>query len=86
MAGETASMTINLQELLAGELAADIRTDGRAHSRFLQTLDRYLLNEYVATSPEDAAAIKSVTQAGNPSEFAAYNAGSAVPNPRPHAG
>lgn len=76
-------MGVNLQELLAGEMAADIRMDGRAHSRFLHSLDRYMLNEYVGTSAADAAAIKSVTQSGNPSEFAAYNAGSAVPNPRP---
>ncbi len=39
---------VNLQELLAGELAADLRADGRAHSRYLQVLDRVYLNQYIS--------------------------------------
>ena len=36
-----------LSELLAAELAADIRSAGRAHERYMQVMDRAFLSEYL---------------------------------------
>jgi hypothetical protein len=44
----TSSMAVDIQEVLASELASDLRIDGRSHSRYLETLDRVYLDQYVA--------------------------------------
>ena len=37
---------VELNKLLSAEIAGDLRHDGRAHSRFLQVMDRVYLSEY----------------------------------------
>lgn len=62
---------IELNKLLSAEIAGDLRHDGRAHSRFLQVMDRVYLSEYTE-------------QTGSFGEKAGQlNAGSFVPVPQP---
>lgn len=64
---------VDLQELLAGELAADLRMDGRAHGRYLQVMDRAFLSEFLAGDP--AASTRVMDQ----------NTASHVPTPQQYA-
>lgn len=41
---------VDLQQLLAAEIANDIRADGRAHSRYLHVMDRAFLSQYLEAS------------------------------------
>jgi hypothetical protein len=65
-------MAVDLNELLAAELANDLRADGRAHSRYLQVMDRAFLSEYL--DAEDATAGK----------IADLNTASHAPTPQPY--
>lgn len=44
---DIAGAPVDLNSVLRAEIAADIRGDGRAHSRFLQLLDRVYLSEFI---------------------------------------
>ena len=63
---------VDLQTLLGAELAADLRADGRAHSRYLQVMDRAYLDEYLQT--QDTV----------PGRTADLNTVSHVPIPQPY--
>lgn len=61
---------VELNKLLSAEIAGDLRHDGRAHSRFLQVMDRVYLSEYTE-------------QTGSFGEKAGQmNAGSFIPVPQ----
>jgi hypothetical protein len=64
-------MAVDLNELLAAELANDLRADGRAHSRYLQVMDRAFLSEYLES--EDSV----------PGKVADLNTASHVPGAQP---
>ena len=57
--------------ILNGELIADIRSDGRAHQRYLQVLDRAFLSQYLQDSDQI------------PNKVADLNTASHVPTPQP---
>ena len=62
---------VELNKLLSAEIAGDLRHDGRAHSRFLQVMDRVYLSEYTE-------------QTGSFGEKAGQmQAGSHIPVPQP---
>jgi len=65
-------MDPNLVGILAGELAADVRANGRASERYLQTLDRAFLSEYL--EGQDSV----------PGRVADLNTASHVPVPQPY--
>lgn len=37
---------VNLNALLKAEIAGDLRADGRAHTRYMQVMDRVYLSEF----------------------------------------
>lgn len=41
---------VNLNALLKAEIAGDLRADGRAHTRYLQVMDRVYLSEFTEQS------------------------------------
>lgn len=40
-------MAVDVQACISGELAGDLRVDGRSHSRFMGMMDRVYLSEYL---------------------------------------
>jgi hypothetical protein len=63
---------VDLQTILTAELAGDLRADGRAHSLYLQVMDRAYLDEYLQT--QDTV----------PGRTADLNTVSHVPLPQPY--
>lgn len=50
VSGGTIDGDVDLNALLKGEIASDLRSDGRAHTRYLQVMDRVYLSEFTEQS------------------------------------
>lgn len=61
---------VSLNNLLAAEIASDIRADGRAHARYLQVMDRAYLSDFLG---QDL-----------PQQVGGLNTASHVPLAQPH--
>jgi hypothetical protein len=65
---------VDLQTILTAELAGDLRADGRAHSRYLQVMDRAYLDEYLQTQdtvPGKTADLNTASHVPVPQQFKA---------------
>ena len=65
---------VKLNSLLAAEIASDIRADGRAHTRYLQVMDRVFLSDYLGQDlPQQVAGLNTASHAPTAQPFIATN-------------
>ncbi len=67
-------MNDKLVGILEGELAADVRSGGRAHERYLQVMDRVFLSDYLGQDlPQQVAGLNTASHEPTAQPFVVPN-------------